>query len=456
MSSASKTFRVGQVQGYQRGKVWYLCYHEEGQRRRPRVGPDRNLARQQAAEINSQLESGVPAALSFEPITIVELQSRWLAHHEQVRRSSVHTIRRYRAATNHFLVFVAKGKVPQATARFRAAHAEEFVVYLRKTQVSPNGHEKTRKRHLMDKGLKFILETCRAMFHFASRRRHLSPYAENPFAALDLDRMPVEDVRPIVIFDADHERSFLSACDEWQFPVFLTLMLTGMRPGELAHLLLPDDIDLDSGILRVQNKPKLGWQVKTRNEREIPLVEPLRDILRMVVGSRQSGPVFLRRKFALATPSQLEGLSQHELEQILEARTQEREETEQRQLSRVEWLSVASAIWREVGAVETDRIRTEFIRLNKKIGHPKQTAPKVLRHLFATALQDANVDPLIRNELMGHAPEASSGGFGLGMTTQYTHTRPETRRKQLELALMNSPAIELARNWLAQKSTARR
>jgi hypothetical protein len=28
----------------------------------------------------------------------------------------------------------------------------------------------------------------------------------------------------------------------------------------------------------------------------------------------------------------------------------------------------------------------------------------MLRHLFATALQEANVDPLVRNLLLGHAP----------------------------------------------------
>lgn len=39
--------------------------------------------------------------------------------------------------------------------------------------------------------------------------------------------------------------------------------------------------------------------------------------------------------------------------------------------------------------------------LKKAIGLPETTAPKTLRHTFATALKDANVDPLIRNELMG-------------------------------------------------------
>jgi len=59
------------------------------------------MARQMAAEINAQLEVGAPSALGFEPISIPDLRQRWLDHHEHVRRSSLETIRRYRAATEH-------------------------------------------------------------------------------------------------------------------------------------------------------------------------------------------------------------------------------------------------------------------------------------------------------------------------------------------------------------------
>lgn len=67
-SRRSDQFRIGKVQGYLRGSVWYLCYHEHGQRRWPRVGPHLEVARQMAAQINGQVEVGVLVALSFEPI----------------------------------------------------------------------------------------------------------------------------------------------------------------------------------------------------------------------------------------------------------------------------------------------------------------------------------------------------------------------------------------------------
>ncbi len=64
MAKKSISFRVGKVQAYCRGRVWYLCYHDNGQRHRPRVGPDREAARQLAAQVNAQLEVGAPAALT--------------------------------------------------------------------------------------------------------------------------------------------------------------------------------------------------------------------------------------------------------------------------------------------------------------------------------------------------------------------------------------------------------
>lgn len=446
MSKKANTFRVGKVQGYLRGQVWYLCYHDQGVRHRPRVGPDREAARQLAAQVNAQLAVGAPAALSFEPIAVPELRRRWLEHHEQVLRSSVQTIQRYRTATDHLLRFLQQRPVRHAS-HLHASHAEEFVRYLRELQVSPNGHAHTARRPLLDKGLRFILECCRALFNYAARRRHLSPYAENPFAALGIDRIPVEEARPITLFSADQERAFLEACDPWQFPLFLTLLLTGLRPGELCHLLLPEDLDLDAGLVRVRNKPRLGWQVKTRNERDVPLVPVLAEVLRRHVGGRRSGPVFRRRRWVErpgAGARDRVGLEQELVRQIAA------EETRSDQpLSRAERGRIGRRLWRELGAVREDRVRLEFMRLTRAVGLPGCTAPKLLRHQFATALQEGRVDPLIRNELMGHVAAGSrAAGHGLGMTAVYTHTRPQTRREQLEAALASRPAVAVAHAWL--------
>lgn len=442
----SASFRIGRVRAYLRGRVWYLCYHEHGKRHQPRVGPDRVQARQLAAEINAQLEVGAPSTLGFEPISIVELRQRWLDQHEHVRRSSLNTIRRYRAATQHLINFVTDVRPLRRASDFRPNHAEHFVRYLRSIKVAPNGHKNAGKRRLRDAGVRFILETCSTLFNYAARHRHLPPYVENPFRAIEVSRIPIEDAKPIVVFNEEQEEAFLDTCDAWQFPVFATLLLTGLRPGELIHLLLPEDLNLDDGWLYVRNKPKLGWRVKTRNERDIPLMPELADVLRVMLGGRNIGVVFRQRRCADDHVPPLQCQTRSELEFGLASRATRLEESSPESTTRDSFEAAAKTIWRDLGALKTDWVRKEFMQLTRKIGSAEITAPKTLRHTFATMLQDANVDPLIRNELMGHAPGGSNGG-GLGMTAIYTHTRPETKRRQLEHAVRGRPGIEIARRW---------
>jgi site-specific recombinase XerD len=95
------------------------------------------------------------------------------------------------------------------------------------------------------------------------------------------------------------------------------------------------------------------------------------------------------------------------------------------------------------------------MKLTSAIGLPHVTAPKTLRHLFATRLQEANVDPLVRNELMGHVPMGEGRAKGpLGMTAVYTHTSTATVRSQLERAMQARPASDVVREWLAARSHA--
>jgi integrase len=223
----------------------------------------------------------------------------------------------------------------------------------------------------------------------------------------------------------------------------------------LVHLLLPADLDLDQGWLRVRNKPKLGWQVKTRNERDLPLIPALIEILHQVLGDRKSGPVFRQRRCSLGYEPPLAGQMLRQLEYEVACRLDRvPEDPTSQSLERIKRRAAAQSVWRDLGALKEDWLRKEFMSLTKSIGLENVTAPKTLRHTFATCLQDGNVDPLIRNELMGHAPMALTPSGGLGMTTVYTHTRPDTKRRQLDHALGALPAVEAARRRLAASRLA--
>jgi integrase len=219
-------------------------------------------------------------------------------------------------------------------------------------------------------------------------------------------------------------------------PLHFTLAKTGLRIGELTHLLI-EDVDLEDGWLHVCNKTALGWRVKTGNERSVPLLSEVVAVLRKVIGSRKAGPVFLRARFSKGAAPLLTG-DRRELERVCE----ERQQAATQPLSRSEALRIARGVWRDAGAVKADAVRTSFLRLTARIGHPEATCPKSWRHSFATLLQDANVDPLIRQQTLGHRPTTDSG---LGMTANYTHTRPETQRQQVEQALRRWPdSLKLA------------
>ena len=270
----------------------------------------------------------------------------------------------------------------------------------------------------------------------------MPPYAENPFASLDVGRLRVEDAKLTVVFSAIEELQLLECADGWSYPLLLTLLQTGLRPQELVHLLLPEDLDFEQGWLHVRNKRSLGWQVKTRRDRSIPILPELVAVLRATVGERNSGPVFRQRRCLAGYQVPLAGWAKSQVEAELLRRARELEAADPTSSPRVAQRTAARKVWRDWGAIRYDYLRQQFMLLTAQIGRPDITALKTCRHHFATCLQDANVDPLIRNELLGHSPA------GLGMTTVYTQTRPETKRKQLFAALRACESTPYARERL--------
>jgi integrase len=288
--------------------------------------------------------------------------------------------------------------------------------------------------------VQFILEVCRSVYAFAIRMRHLPPYSENPFSGLRIESMRLTDSKPVFVFDAESELAFFKAASEWAFPIHFTLAKTGLRPGELAHLLI-EDLDLRGGWLSVCNKPDLGWLTKTRNERRVPLIPELVAVLKHVVGQRQHGLVFLRPKFCDV------GVTPREMADRIQRNRESAARQPGQPLSREAELRVAQSIWRSAGMVKADKIRNSFLSCARRAGLQNATCPKSWRHSFATLLQDANVDPLIRQVTLGHRPAGSGGG--LGMTAVYTHTRPETQYREVERALRLWPqSLSYSQRWL--------
>ncbi len=421
-------FRIGKVSVYEHHGAWWLYYRDGGKQTRRRIGSDRATAEKLASDINGQLAIEAPTPFAFVPIGVDELRTKYLHHHRTILSSSLATVKRYRAATQHLVDFIEScGKAIKA----HEVSVARFVAFLRQREVSPNGHSNSIRRRLTEHGLRFVLEVCRSLYVFAGKQRHLPPFTANPFSDLNLNRIKAADSKPVFVFTEAKAIGFLTQADDWAFGIHAMLALTGMRPGELAHLLV-EDLDLDAGWIQITNKSDLDWQIKTRNQRRIPLILELCALLRKILGGRKYGLVFVRSQFGRRATHQL-CLSRAAMAKLLCERLANTENN----ADRVVKSRVAAGVWRDVGLVHPDLIRNSYLRLAAPFD--AGSCPKSWRHSFATLLQDANVDLLIRQITLGHQPQGGDGA--LGITTTYTHTRPETQAREIERALRMWPKL---------------
>ncbi len=459
--------RIGRVSIFQHHGSYYT-YHRCGRKPiRKLVGASSAAAECQASLLNARLVAeqaglnveelaqliGVGSRrtdttgcnLSEPGVSVPELRRLFLDHHEHVLKSATSTVSRYSAATAYLERYVKRERINNAAD----IDVAEFITYLRTFDVTPNGHPHTAHRRLMDKGVRYVLESCRSMYRFGFRLRHLPRQIPNPFEDAGIGALKIRDAKPVFVFSAEQELQFFRQCDFWSFAVHFTLAKTGLRPGELTHLLI-EDLDLDQGWLWVRRKPELGWTPKTNAERRVPLVPEVIELLRHIIRGRRTGPVFLRSQFRPPRTPSLIG-DRAALARAVSLRLAHARQQLGRDLTRPEESKVFRGVWREAGAVNVNRIRILFIRVARSAGLAA-TCPKSWRHTFATLLQDGEVDPLIRQETLGHRT-ALRHHSALGMTGVYTHTRPETLRRQILRALCLRPqALALVQELLLSRS----
>jgi len=451
---------------YEHHGAWYTYHRQDGKIIRRRVGSSQAQAECVASLLNAKLSAkGAGLALddilstvlpqccratgsfpdSADPsIAVHELRDQFLNHHEHVLGSAISTVTRYTSATKHLISF----SKAEGFNLSNDLSIPLFVQYLRSIEVAPNGHANTLRRKLRDKGIKYILETCRSMYHFGLRQRIV---AANPFSDFGIGKLRVRDAKPIFVFNAAQELSFLKTADLWGFTVHLMLAKTGLRPGELVHTLI-EDVDFDDGWLHVRSKSELGWSVKTGRDRRIPLVPELVGLLQRVVGDRQKGVLLLRSRIAESGGVKI-ACDRVELAKVVEQRVEASRVESVMPLSRAQIANIHRKVWRDAGAIPVDRVRTSFVRIAKRSGL-NVTAPKSWRHTFATLLQEANVDLLVRQETLGHQPASPDAGV-LGMTGTYTHTQPEIQRREIERAVCLRPqSLALIHQKLQEKTYA--
>src|SRR4029077_3939676 len=85
---------------------------------------------------------------------------------------------------------------------------------------------------------------------------------------------------------AEDLKKFFAACDDYERRLFMTILLTGMRKGEVEYLTWAD-LSFELGVVFIQEKPDLDWKPKT-DERLVPISPMVHDLLVLQYANRSS------------------------------------------------------------------------------------------------------------------------------------------------------------------------
>ena len=115
----------------------------------------------------------------------------------------------------------------------------------------------------------------RALFtfcHWAIKRNYLFL---NPVVTVERFKVPKQALPKFLT--KEELNQFFEACDDDERRLFMAILLTGMRKGEVEHLTW-SDVNFELGVIFIQAKPQFDWRPKT-DERTIPVSASLRELL---------------------------------------------------------------------------------------------------------------------------------------------------------------------------------
>jgi len=282
--------------------AWELTHGSGSNRQRFAVGETREEAEEALKKFERQvaLHGDAPSDDS-----VASVIGQYQAHLVTNRRAS--TVKRYMRIlkTFHECFLVTYFPDVQRLRQLRPLHIEEYKRRRAEGEIeeSPSDDERERdqtlrsqvtgrrpggtakerakfgwlgrrgiRRHVAIQTVNYELLALFTFFHWAIKRNRLFL---NPAAPVERFRVPK---RALPKFMTTEElKKFFAACDDDERRLFMSILLTGMRKGEVEHLTWPD-VNFELGVIFIQAKPEFGWQPKT-DERVVPISPVLRQLL---------------------------------------------------------------------------------------------------------------------------------------------------------------------------------
>ncbi len=261
---------------YKRDKIWYIDYSYNGIRIRKKVGNSKNVAELALKDIELQIARD-EYKLTKQDINIDTLIERFLEYNLTNNRES--TTKRYQAIMNHFLEFLNLRKNPvKKVSQLNEGIIEQYKSFRRNTYTNPNGYKvkskkdikKATRKGARSRTINMEVGGIKYMLNLAVRWNYIK---ENPIKGVK--PLKSDDKKPFRFLTSEEINKFLKHTPRYLFPIYFTLLHTGMRKGEVENLTWKD---IDFKLRKIYIRSKKDWNPKT-GEREIPINNELFEVL---------------------------------------------------------------------------------------------------------------------------------------------------------------------------------
>ncbi len=282
---------------YRRGKLWYITFYQSGQRVRRSLGREKKQAEDAYGEILYKISRN--ELVSGQKIPLGLFQKEFL---EYVRaRQAAKTAHNYTIALNHFVKYLSEKHNVKCLRDVDMAMVDGYVASRLKAP-SPSRKGSQVARSTVNTELKGIKR-------FFNRAVELGFLKESPARRVKLLSTAKKNPR---FFSEAEVGLILDTCgDNWVGEIYLTLLYTGMRIGELVNLEW-SDVDLIAHRLTV--RPKDFWKPKGNEERIIPLHDAVSFML--LNKKRRSNWVFTKADGKKIKIHSLEARFRHHLNRL--------------------------------------------------------------------------------------------------------------------------------------------
>lgn len=257
--------RVGDVVSiFSRGKTWYANFQHDGKQKRQSL---KTTSKKRARQLAIRLEASLSEGRYQEKVLAPRLEKVIDAHLDHLRSlgRADRTLSKIELVGRRLKDLASRSGVRtilDVTLPIVDAYRAEQV------NVHKAGDPKTVLNHAV---------IIRQIVNFALSRKMITT---DPLQGITFEKVKPkpqpwwqwEQVEQILAASAGHRH---------YHPALVMLARTGMRVGELEHLMWAD-VDLENGVFHIRAKeiaPGIWWTPKTGNARVVPISTPVRDLL---------------------------------------------------------------------------------------------------------------------------------------------------------------------------------